>query len=650
MTGRAGAALLTRAAPALLLAACIDHDPAGKPADEPGPDTAHADTGTESGVTSPEEVCDGLDNNGDGGVDEGFGDVDADAVADCVDTECAVALAGAEAVSDGSTCTHDVAPAVEPWAVEVLWELDLAAYCLSVVAADLFADGDSEIACVNWPSGRLQIIDGTSGRLIRWDIEVAGWTGLAVANLDADAELEIVAYSQEGTVLALNPDGSTLWESRVVLPEVGSEVDPIEVYDLDGDGSPEVVGKFAVLRGTDGRVLDLVASALQADEASTEELAIGDVDADGATDIFSEWARYRADGSLVWAYAPIDDGHFAANPLLVQADGDEDAEIVLSGDDFFTLLEPDGTIIAEQSGGLFATVPCAGDIDGDGDTDLVVMGSDGSQAWSLPGTLMWEGPYEDITEAWVGCTTFDFDLDGAKEVIYGDEDALFILDGTTGAVLYQHARFSPTLDDRVLVVDLDGDGSVEIVSTTGAGGDGPMLRVYGNVNRDWPPGAQMWPSATWSGTSLLPDGRVPRTPHKPWLTTKVWRGQPETPVFGADLRPAIGETCVASCEDDGQVRVEVRLENLGPDEVESGAPLAVYGLDGAGGRVLLQVLTLPEWLDDGRAAPSWEVVTTTEQAKRGLVFVAGDDGTGSFVPDDCETANNEVAWALEACP
>lgn len=299
---------------------------------------------------------------------------------------------------------------------------------------------------------------------------------------------------------------------------------------------------------------------------------------------------------------------------------------------------------------MYASFPCAGDMDGDGDMDLLVVGTTGTRAWSLPSTQLWVGPYVDLTEISVGCTTFDFDLDGRKEVVYGDGEALYVLDGTTGTVLYQHDRVSPTADDRVLVVDLDGDDSVEIVASTFGGGYGPMLRAYGNVNRDWPPGTQMWPSATWSGTSLLPDGRVPRTPHKPWLTTKVWRGQPEVPIFGSDLRPAIGDTCVASCEADGEVRMAVRLENLGPDEVEAGVPVAVYGLDGTGERVLLTVLTSAQWLDDGRAGASWEVVTTTAQAARGLVIVAGDDGTGSVHADDCGGDNNTVEWALTECP
>lgn len=644
-----------RAAPVLWLAACIDYSPAGKPGDPEviGRDTSRPDaeeTGgdTDDTASSREEVCDGLDNDGDGLTDEEFPDIDVDAVADCVDTTCVVALDGDEELSEAHWCERSVTAAVDPWNVELLWELDISATCFNIVAADLFADGTVELVCAETITGRLQLIDGRTGRRFATIDGVADYTGIAIADLDGDGRMNILVYNTTGAIVAYEPDGGILWTGPVVLREVGYEVDPIEVVDLDEDGRPEIVGQYAILR-SDGTLFTPV-GADEPDDLNHTDIAAADLDGDGNVDILSEWARFQSDGAMVWEYVPPDHGRWSSIPLLVQADGDDDAEVVWAGDNFFAVVESDGGIVEEHAGDMYASFPCAGDMDGDGDMDLLVVGTTGTRAWSLPSTQLWVGPYVDLTEISVGCTTFDSDLDGRKEVVYGDGEALYVLDGTTGTVLYQHDRVSPTADDRVLVVDLDGDDSVEIVASTFGGGYGPMLRAYGNVNRDWPPGTQMWPSATWSGTSLLPDGRVPRTPHKPWLTTKVWRGQPEVPIFGSDLRPAIGDTCVASCEADGEVRMAVRLENLGPDEVEAGVPVAVYGLDGTGERVLLTVLTSAQWLDDGRAGASWEVVTTTAQAARGLVIVAGDDGTGSVHADDCGGDNNTVEWALTECP
>ncbi len=659
------ARLLARAGavPLALLAACIDYNPTGKPEDsvpwgiddtEP-PDSGPPDTSDDT-APPPEESCDGVDNDGDGEVDEGFPDADADAVADCVDTECVVALDGDEAVSDTYTCTNVVAPPADPWNVELMWEADPMVTCRFAAVADLDADGTVEIVCTGAYEGdRAWVLDGATGAIeARWDV-FREESHVAIADLDRDGDLEVVGFDPDFYPVVVDAAGAPVWRGAMALAQ-GTYSSHLEIRDLGADGEPEVVTHKGAVRGTDGAVVGRFDASGEAQPLEFQ-IAAEDLDLDGDLELAYQWSAWDTASGLLWQVRPSGSDHGFAIPLPVQADADDEAELFWTTMDHFQLAEADGTVVDGRAySGTDATtvsVPCAGDIDGDGEMEVVSVGSNAFHAWSALGELEWTVPMLDETPNWGGCTTFDFDLDGAKEVVALDQDAVYVLDGRTGATLVRadDGFDSATMGDQPLVVDLDGDGSVEILVTSPSTLYDTALHAWRNVNRDWPPGTQMWPSATWSGTSLLPDGRVPRTPHAPWLTTQVWRGQPEAPVFGADLRPVVGDTCVASCADDGgEVRVEVRLENLGPDEAEAGAPLAVYGLDTGGGRVLLSVLTLPDWLDDGRAAASWEVVTTTEQAKRGLVFVAGDDGTGSLVSDDCETGNNELTWVLTACP
>lgn len=87
-----------------MLAACSDYnleqkvddernigedEPPGESAeedDEPGPSSDTGDTGDSGDADIPED-CNGVDDNGDGRIDEGYPDTDADGTADCVDTE-----------------------------------------------------------------------------------------------------------------------------------------------------------------------------------------------------------------------------------------------------------------------------------------------------------------------------------------------------------------------------------------------------------------------------------------------------------------------------------------------------------------------------------------------------------------------------------
>ena len=93
----------------------------------------------------------------------------------------------------------------------------------------------------------------------------------------------------------------------------------------------------------------------------------------------------------------------------------------------------------------------------------------------------------------------------------------------------------------------------------------------------------------------------------------------------------------------------LRLANLGPQEVQRGAPVAVYGLDEDGTRTLLELRWFHEFIDNGWASATVELELTVEQAVRGIVLVAGDDGSGAVVMEDCDLRNNEVYWRLDAC-
>lgn len=284
--------------------------------------------------------------------------------------------------------------------------------------------------------------------------------------------------------------------------------------------------------------------------------------------------------------------------------------------------------------------------------EVVIPGNRTVTAFEPGGTVLWSVPIYDPS-SYVGCSVFDLDSDGADDVLIGDEQYFYILDGRTGAVRFRDdARSSATAGDTPMVADLDGDGSVEIIvpSACGSCDHDVAIRVYSNINRDWPPGSPIWPSATWSGTSMFVDGSIPRTPEPSWLTTKVWRGQPETMITGWDLRPEIRDSCASSCDPEvGRVTLALRLANLGPQELQRGAPVAVYGLGQDGTPSLLEVRWFHEFIDNGWASATVELELGLEQAMRGIVVKAGDDGSGVEVTEDCDQRNNVVSWRLDAC-
>ena len=652
-----------------LLAACIDYHPTGKQdtsglddEETAGPDAEETETDSGEHTDAPAEECNGLDDDGDAEVDEGFRDVDADGLADCVDDDCIVDHDGAQAVVDPHACDPIIAPAIDPWNLELVWEYySIDSNCTSTLVADLDRDGIAEVVCAADILDKVVVLSGLDGRLLFESELIGRGSGLTIADLDGGGDLEIVGFSPDGELVALHADGSLLWRSAAPygpFPVVDCHVNSVllDVADLEADGIPEVIGHHGIVRGWDGATGPALDANADVTALQERDLSVADIDNDGVTDIVSRWRRYTADGALVWEYAAPSSWRLYSDPVMVQVDADADAEILWVSESENVLMEPDGSTIWSQAlrGDDEAfTLACAGDLDGDGRMEVVYHTLYEIIALSLDGTHLWTAPSTDNTgQGYAACTTFDFDLDGADEVVTVDEETFRIMDGATGTSLFiDESWHSATAGDKQLVVDLDGDGSVEILleNPIAAGSNAqPTYKVYRNVNRDWPPGTQIWPSATWSGTSVLPDGRVPRTADKPWLTTLKWRGQPEWVATGFDLRAVVGDACVSSCDDDdGLVHLVLRIEDLGPEEVET-APLAVYGIQSDGSRSLLTVMTWG-WIDNSTSAEDQDFETTTAQARRGLVLVAGDDGTGVISPEECNAVDNETTWALTDC-
>ncbi len=117
-----------------------------------------------------------------------------------------------------------------------------------------------------------------------------------------------------------------------------------------------------------------------------------------------------------------------------------------------------------------------------------------------------------------------------------------------------------------------------------------------------------------------------------------------------DLRPEITDWCVSCCEEaQGQVLLALRLVNLGPQEAQRGVSIAVYGLDDKGRQTLLGTAEFTEFIDNGTASAAQQVALSVEQARKGVVLVAGDEGKGALAVEDCDPSNNELEWRLADC-
>ena len=132
------------------------------------------------------------------------------------------------------------------------------------------------------------------------------------------------------------------------------------------------------------------------------------------------------------------------------------------------------------------------------------------------------------TSGITGTAVFDFDGDGASEVIYRDQVDLYVVDGESGRVLNsQYTNLtkcsSNTAYEYPIIADVDGDGETEIVVTcsrienekyqgpnTNGGTDG-HVRVYKAApDMFWVPARQIWNQFTYFNVNINDNLTVPR--------------------------------------------------------------------------------------------------------------------------------------------
>jgi hypothetical protein len=174
---------------------------------------------------------------------------------------------------------------------------------------------------------------------------------LVAGDLNGDGLAEIVTARQDNqrvtTVLATRLDGKTLWrwgKPNTGVPQLNSDV-PVQIYDLDGDGRPEVYlsieGGLLVLDGRTGkesRRLKLPDGLKVADCITFANLRGGPRARDIIIkDRYTQLWAYTDDWKLLWHWRPAR-YKTCHHPTLIDIDGDGRDEVMAG----YTMLDDNG--------------------------------------------------------------------------------------------------------------------------------------------------------------------------------------------------------------------------------------------------------------------------------------------------------------------
>ena len=86
--------------------------------------------------------------------------------------------------------------------------------------------------------------------------------------------------------------------------------------------------------------------------------------------------------------------------------------------------------------------------------------------------VLWCKGTQDQSSFITGSSVFDFNADGAAEVVYGDECWTRVYDGKTGTIYFSANHSSQTKLEEPIVADVNGDGRADLVMTSTRAGEG----------------------------------------------------------------------------------------------------------------------------------------------------------------------------------
>lgn len=420
----------------------------------------------------------------------------------------------------------------------------------------------------------LTVVDGATGD-VHFTLAADGLATphLAAGDVDGDGVAELVS-TDDVVVIVVEGDGTVSrvlpWPGPPPNPVTAPGIRPIGLADLDGDGVVELHRSVTAPRSPGSLFLDAGVTVLSLDGSSSWTVVDRELDpvvvfrpsqaADldpsrPGLEVFDANALFDATGARAW----VQRGVAAVGPTAVgDLDGDGSPELVVVATGY--QLRPTTIHVLDALGRRVADLElpglrAAGDValadgDGDGLPEVVVPLPGSVRSHALSGGVLverWRAPTQDES-CCAGLTAFDFDGDGAAEIVYNDEVALHVLDGRSGASLFSAPMHSETIVEKPVVADIDADCVTEIVVSRGYDWVGPAndLVVAFEVPLSQP-ARPIWNQSGYHVTNVEDDGTIPLAEPAAWTVPGTWHAQ--VPVDCAcRVLAAAGPPDVVACE------------------------------------------------------------------------------------------------------
>lgn len=555
------------------------------------------------------------------------------------------------------------------------------------VVIDLEKDGTPDVVIVtsdSYDAGKTaypRALDGKSGAE-KWgagaDVYKAGneiqpRSTPAAADIDGDGLIEIVAAKAGGGLIAFEHDGSFKWTSKAadgVMPwSTALASVTLAIADLEGDGAPEIVVGGVVFDAS-GKLLVNGGESFGSNGTYGSVSIVADLDGVFPQEIVGGRKALRSDGTLYW-----DNGLADGYPAIADLDLDGTPEIVVIANGTVRVQSPTtGVVLAQLTmpGTGAGGPPTIADFDADGVPEIASANGNAYSVFEYTSNPMpalsvkWQSATQDLSSNRTGSSVFDFQGDGAAEVVYNDECYFRVYSGQDGTILHEEPSSSATIHEFPVVVDADGDNNTEVVLGSNdlhhlAGSavcpyPVAMARhgvfVYGDADDNWVRTRRLWNQHAYHITHIDGDGSVPAPEPASWIVPPGLNNYRQSSqgagVFNApDLQVGL-DASLAPCP--AEVLLSAVVRNQGSLGVAPGVSVRFYRGIGSSATLLAEKATTTALLP-GQS----EVVTTKYTVLSGETTLdfsvevdAADPMPGAF--KECLEDNNAATLSNVECP
>ena len=316
-----------------------------------------------------------------------------------------------------------------------------------LLSADIDGDGDKDLIATSIDGDNVvwfQNLDGQGNfsepKILTSNMDYP--LGIAVADIDADGDLDIIAASNNDFKIAWfeNTDGLGNFSPLKLIAISHSSI-TVQAKDMDGDGDIDLIAgglnRLIWLENVDGLGTFGPEIRVTNELIYTEEIQVSDMDGDGDMDVvvadaLNRWVVWyeNTDGQATFGPRRVI-SNYASLPQTVATkdiDNDDDLDVVsLNDDNYLSWFEnTDGlgnfsappNVIDPNLG--FAYKLCVDDLDGDGNNDIIAalsylnkviwLKNDGTGNFDIS-QIIYSGYYQPVT-----VIADDFNGDGKMDV------------------------------------------------------------------------------------------------------------------------------------------------------------------------------------------------------------------------------------------